>query len=837
MNQPADCFMRKTFLMNQGWRFIQDDLEERNFESIHRAYFKAPEWIKAGNHGLSKPGYPDQDWEAVDLPHDFIQNNPFTPDAEVSHGSLQKGVAWYRKTFHLPAEDAASRILIEFDGVFRDSKVWINGHFAKQHLSGYTGFCCDITDCCNFGGYNTLAVRADARLAELWSYEGGGIYRDVRMVKTSPVHVDGCGVFVRGGADGLILETTLRNDSDRPVECEVCSTVLDPSGNSLLCETALLPIAPEACAVLSQFSKPWNPVLWSTENPYLYTLKTTVHCAGQIVDETTTSFGVREICFDAKKGFFLNGQPLKLRGICNHQDHAGVGTAIPDSLLEWRMLQMKAMGANALRVAHNPPSPALLNLCDRLGILVIDETRLTGSAPELLGQLEDLIRRDRNHPSVILWSIGNEEMNIQHTQSGIRQLRRMQNLVHRLDPTRPATYAMNCHWVDIADTYEKAGFRLDVFGANYLYTDHGVDERLYDDFHRKHPDTPLIASESGGSAATRGLYETEYYEGRPLALHDFGRDGVIWTGDHLKGVVSAYNNALTPWGSPMEEVWKHCAERDFLAGTFLWTGFDYRGETYPYGWPSVVTRFGLMDLCGFPKDAYFYYKSQWNPEPMLHLFPHWSWPGKEGMPVVVRAYTNCAEVELLLNGRLITRKKIEKYGFFETTVAYEPGCLEAIGFAADGKEILRASQETAGSPAALEITPHRNQLAADSRDTAVCNVRVTDREGRTVPDAEPFIRFSLSGPGKILGTGNGNPVSHEAPKAPQCRAFHGLCQVLVQTGTARGELILTAESEGLPSCSVRLNTSTPATRLPDLPGILVPINSIHAKANPVDGIL
>ncbi len=823
--------------MNHGWRFTQDDLEERNFESIHRAYFRAPEWIKAGNHGLSKPGFRDQNWQIVDLPHDFIQENPFAPEAEVSHGSMQKGVAWYRKTFELPADDASSRILIEFDGVFRDSSVWINGHFATRHLSGYTGFACDITDCCNFGGFNTIAVRADARLSELWSYEGGGIYRDVRLVKTHPVHIDWSGVFVHGDPTGLRVETTVRNDSYLPVECTVHSIVLDAEENEVLNLAGNLIVGAGESAVLAQNAPPWNPILWDTEHPYLYTLKSTVATDRAVVDVLETPFGVRDVQFNAGKGFFLNGRPLKLRGACNHQDHAGVGTAIPDSLMEWRMLQMKAMGANALRVAHNPPSPALLAICDRLGILVVNETRLTGSSPEILGQLEDLIRRDRNHPCVILWSIGNEEMNIQHTEVGIRQLRRMQDLVHRLDPTRPATYAMNCHWVDIADTHEKAGFRLDVFGANYLYTDQGVDERLYDEFHRKHPAIPLIASESGGSAATRGVYEPEHYEGRPLALQDFGRDGVVWTGDHLKGVVSAYNNALTPWGSPMEEVWKHCAERDFLAGTFLWTGFDYRGETYPYGWPSVVTRFGLMDLCGFPKDAWYYYKSQWNPEPMIHLFPHWTWNGREGSPVKVRVYTNCAEVELLLNGRTVARDRIKKYGFFETMVNYEPGRLTAVGFSADGKEVLRAISETAGGPVALQIVPDRTSLAADGRDTVVCNVRVADREGRSVPDADPLVRFSISGPGKILGTGNGNPTSHEPPKAPHCRAFHGRCQVLVQAVTAPGEVILTAESEGLASCSVRLNASTPADRLPELPGILVPIHAAQSNANPVDGIL
>ncbi|VGO21519.1 beta-galactosidase GalA [Pontiella sulfatireligans] len=828
--------MREIYSMNPGWRFLQQDVEERNFQSIHERFYKAPEWMKSGNQGLSKVGYPDESWQILDLPHDFLQENGFSPEAEVAHGSIPKGVAWYRKTFELPAEDNGRRIHIEFDGIYRDSSVWVNGHFVGRHLSGYTSFCCDISELLNYGAPNSIAVRCDARLAELWSYEGGGIYRDVRLIITDPVRVDWCGTFVRTEGDALTIETTVRSDLNRAEDCEVRSIVLDANGKEQCSASGPLSIGIDATATLTQTAAIPSPILWDTETPYLYTLKTIITVNGETTDEYATTFGVRDIRFDGEKGFFLNGRPLKLRGICNHQDHAGVGTAIPDSLQEWRMLQMKKMGANALRVSHNPPTPALLDICDRLGILVMDETRLTGSSPEFMQQLEDLLRRDRNHPSVIMWSLGNEEMNVQWSEVGVKQLRRMQHLVHKLDPSRSATYSMNCDWLGVADIYDEHNFHLDVFGANYTFTEDGVDESRYDKFHAKYPDWPLIGSETGGSFATRGLYNTEYYDGKPIELNDFGHGGICWNGNHLKGIASAYNNGLTPWGSNFDAAWKHCAERDFMAGTFLWTGFDYRGETYPFDWPATVTRFGLMDLCGFPKDAYFYYKAWWNPEPQLHLFPHWSWAGKEGQPIKVRAYTNCAEVELILNSTSLVRQAVATNEYFETMVDYQPGTLEAIGYAAAGNEILRTVNETVGAPAAIRLIPDRTTLAADARDTAVCRVEVVDAKGRLVPDADHNIRFTVEGPANIIGVGNGNPTSHEPPKGRERKAFYGLCQALLQSTFESGPVILTAEADGLESGRTELSTNA-AEGLAIIPGILEHVDRIEIDANPVDGIL
>ncbi len=821
--------MRETFSMNPGWRFLQEDLEERNFESIHSRFYKAPEWIKAGNHGLSKVGCPDQAWQVVDLPHDFLQENPFDPAAEVGHGSIAKGVGWYRKTFFLPKSDEGRRIHFEFDGIFRDASVWMNGHFVHRHLSGYTSFSCDVSEVCNYGANNAIAVRCDARLPELWSYEGGGIYRDVRMVKTDPVRVAWCGTFVRTEGDRVLVETTVRNDRMAPVDCVVQSVVINAGDHAEASIQTPLRIATEAAATGLHSVEVPGAQRWSPGQPCRYTLLTCIRVDGEIVDEYRTVFGFREVRFDPERGFFINGEPLKIRGVCNHQDHAGVGTAIPDALQEWRLVQMKRMGANALRTAHNPPTPALLDICDRLGIMVMDEARLTGSSPELLAQLEDLVRRDRNHPCVILWSLGNEEMNVQANAVGVRQLRRMQSLVHRLDPGRPAVYSMNCDWLEIAAVHDALGFRLDLFGGNYVFTGHGVDESQYDRFHERYPDWPIIGSETGGSFATRGLYDVEYHDGRPIELNDFGHGGICWTDDHLAGTASAYNNGLTPWGSTIDATWKACADRDFMAGTFLWTGFDYRGETYPYAWPAVVTRFGLMDLCGFPKDAWFYYKAWWNPEPLLHLFPHWNWIGKEGRPVKVRAYTNCAEVELRLNGELLGRKAVARNGYFETFVPYRPGRIEAVGFDAAGVEILRTANETTGAPAAL-------RLAAEADGTFVVRAEIIDAQGRLVPTAGNRIRFSVQGDAQILGTGNGNPTCHEASKGPACTAFFGLCQVLVQMTREGGCAFLRAESDGLEPCSLEL-VSRSRMKLPEIPGILERVEAIVADANPVDGIL
>lgn len=839
--------MREVLSMNPGWKFHRGDIQERNFESIHNTRFAAPEWLKAGNHGLSYPGYPDDAWQTVDLPHDFVVEGSFSRDANRVHGSRVTDVGWYRKTFTLPDEDRDRRILVEFDGVYRDGEIWMNGHFVGRHLSGYTSFHFDVTDMCHFGRVNTIAVRADATQFELWSYEGGGIYRDVRLVKVDPVHVPWCGTFVHSRVEAyratITAETKVRNDGYETVACRVRSWILDGGGGAVVAEpdSSTVDVKGADEATVAQEVGLDGVRLWDIDDPHLYRVVTALEVDGRETDRHETPFGVREFRFDPARGFALNGRYLKLKGVCEHQDHAGVGVAIPPALYAWRLERLREMGINAIRTSHNPPCPALLDACDRMGILVMDETRLAGSSPEILGQLEDLIRRDRNHPGVILWSLGNEEMRIHDTEEGIRQFRRMQQLAHRLDPTRPTTYAMNTLWHRHCDLYAEAGFRFDVFGANYDFTPDGVDETRYDSFHERHPDWPIVASETGGSASTRGLYEQEYYEGEPLHPNPapMAIPEPIYVNPRRKGIVSAYGETLTPWGSTIEQTWRNCADRDFLAGTFLWTGFDYRGETYPFDWPAVITRYGLLDLCGFPKDSFHYYRAWWREnDPMVHLFPHWNWEGREGEIIDMWCYSNCAEVELLLNDTSLGRCVLERNGHLEWEVPYAPGRLEARGFDGQGDLLRTHVVETAGPAAAVRLTPGRNGLHGDGEDVLTVETAITDAEGRFVATADHEVVFEVSGPARILGVGNGNPTSHEPDKADRRRAFHGLCAVLLQSTGGGGEIILRASSPGLTPCACTLEADATPPRPAIYPaGSAADQAATSGPGNPVDGLL
>jgi beta-galactosidase len=761
----------------------------------------------------------------VDLPHDFVVEGEFTPTADQVHGSLPGGVAWYRKTFALPAADAGLRIRLEFDGVQRDCEVWVNGHFIGRHLSGFTSFGFDITEVCHFGGANCVAVRVDATLFELWSYEGGGIYRDVRLVKTHPVHVPQWGTFVRATSGTIQIETTVANASELPVDCEVVSQV---DGHEV---TGVLRLPAEGHATRQDELTIPAPRLWRLDDPHLYRLVTLVKVAGEVVDRYETTFGIREVRFDAERGFFLNGEPVKLRGVCNHQDHAGVGIAIPARLEEWRVEQMLAMGCNAIRSSHNPSSPALLDICDRLGVLVMAENRLLGASDEMLGQLESLIRRDRNHPCIFQWSLGNEEMVVQETPVGTRLLRRMQNLAHRLDPTRTCTYACNCDWLKVADLQHRDGFVVEVYGANYRA---GRDGRCYDEFHAKYPRQPLIGTETGGSVSARGVYLASATPPPPLS--EQGQRGITWSNPARKDLVSSYSETFTPWGCSIMDTWRDCATRPFLDDTFLWTGFDYRGETFPYGWPSVVTRYGLMDLCGFPKDAYWYYRSWWRTdETVLHVFPHWNWRGHEGEVLDVWCYSSCAAVELLLNGQSLGRQAMERNGHLMWRVPFAPGKLEARGFDAAGKLVRTTVNETTGAPAKLVLQSDRPAWKADGEDVLVVAVSAVDEAGKHVPDANVPVRFRVIGPATILGVGNGDPESHEPDKSDRRRLYHGWCQVLLQARREAGTVELIAESDGVASAKLTTVLERAASR-EFVPAFMAETKSVR-QSNAVDGAL
>jgi len=494
----------------------------------------------------------------------------------------------------------------------------------------------------------------------------------------------------------------------------------------------------------------------------MYRLVTTVSASAAEADRYETPFGIRSVRFDPDNGFFLNGKRVEIKGTCNHQDHAGVGCALPDRIHSFRIEKLKGMGSNAYRTSHNPVAPELLDAADRLGMLVLSETRTMSSSPEGLSQLERLIRRDRNHPSVVLWSLGNEEPE-QGEPRGARIVRTMRRLVRRLDPSRLVTVAMDKHWG------KGISGSVDVQGFNYL-----SDGPEMDEFHKRFPKQPTIGTEVASTLATRGIHST----------------------DKERSYFSAYDVNAPEWGAVAEHWWKTYADRPWVAGGFVWTGFDYRGEPTTYAWPCVNSAFGILDTCGFPKDDYFYYQAWWSGKPTLHLLPHWNWPEREGQEIEVWCHTNLERVELLLNGRSLGTQEVPHNSHLCWKVKYAPGVLEARGFQ-NGRRVLTARRETVGQAAGIVLVPDRQAISADGEDVAMIEVRVVDQEGRVAPQADNEITFRVSGAGKLIGVGNGNPTSHEADKGQIRRAFNGLCQAIVQAAREAGEIRVEAESPGL----------------------------------------
>jgi beta-galactosidase len=602
-----------------------------------------------------------------------------------------------------------------------------------HHESGYSSFRYDLTDLANCGGDNTLAVRVDASQFEGWFYEGAGIYRHVWLEKTSPLHIAPDGTFVYSAFPNNVpqdratvhIQTLLHNAQTNPVNAAVECEILDGQGKNIAHSRQAVSLEPWTVQEVSQRATVASPVLWSPETPRLYKLVTTVRSGGELVDRTETEFGIRTVAFDPDKGFLLNGNPYEVKGTCNHQDHAGVGSALPDALQYFRVSRLKEMGDNAIRTSHNAPTPELLGACDRLGMLVMDENRLLGSDARNLGFLEDQVRRDRNHPSVFIWSLFNEE-DRQTTPAAARIADTMQHLAHRLDPTRLCTAAGN-----VGNVFQGANSVLDVRGWNYYPT-------AVDAYHKDHPMQPEIGTEQGSTVSTRGIYSN----------------------DKERGYVSAYDDNAPPWANTAEFWWKIYAVRPWLSGGFVWTGFDYRGEPTPYGWPCINSHFGILDTCGFPKDNFYYYQSWWSDRTVLHVLPHWNWPGKEGQDIDVRCLSNCEEVELFLNGESLGRKKMPLNSELRWTVKYTPGTLLAKGYKA-GQVIAQDNVETTGAPARIKLLPNRASINADGQDISIITVAVTDAEGRIVPTAENLIDFDLGGPGKIIGVGNGDPSCHE----------------------------------------------------------------------------
>ncbi|HTY87228.1 MAG TPA: beta-galactosidase GalA [Candidatus Acidoferrum sp.] len=724
---------REHLALDANWKFhLGDDWPE------------ALSFVNSGTgSGPAAENFVDAYWRVVNLPHDWAVELPFDPAADGSHGFKPLGakyptnsVAWYRRTFGLPAADSGKRIWLTFDGVMHDATVLVNGWLVRRHEGGYYPFREDITDVVHFGGTNTISVRVDATKSEGWFYEGAGIYRHVWLDITPPVAIAPDGVFVSPrfggnipkGSPKIEVEVRLLNCTTNAAEATVSCIVISPDGQSVKRFSESEKLKRESQRVVKLEAKVPSPALWSPESPNLYQLITTISVAGKVVDQVTTPFGIRTVGFDPTNGFLLNGKPYELYGTCNHQDHAGVGAAIPDALQDFRVKQLKKFGCNALRTSHNPPTPELLEACDRLGLLVLDESRLMGSDSANMSKWDDQIRRDRNHPSVAIWCIANEQFMVQDTPPAGNVARTMQGYAKQLDPTRPVTYAS-----PEDDVFRGINSVIEVRGWNYHYGPQ------MDRYHAAHPTQPNVGTEQASVVGTRGIY----------------------TNDPGHGYVAAYDVVWPGWTTTAESWWGFFADRPWLSGAFVWTGFDYRGEPTPYWWPCINSHFGILDTCGFPKDAFYYYQSWWTTNTVLHLLPHWNWPGKEGQEILVQVFSNCKQVELFLNGASLGRQAMKPNSKLSWQVKYAPGTLSARGFDAAGKVIAETKVETTGDATQIQLTPDRKTLNADGEDVAVLTISALDAQGRVVPVAQNKIDFRVEGAGKIIGVGNGDPSCHE----------------------------------------------------------------------------
>ena len=765
---------REQLLFDFGWKFQfghgSDPVRDLGFGAGQG------DFAKTGDFAFAKARFDDSKWRALNLPHDWAVELPFVrDDAQSSHGFKPLGrrypetsVGWYRREFDIPASDLGRRIWVEFDGAFRDVLVFVNGCFIGRNDHGYAPFRFDLTDFLAFGAKNYIVARVDSSFGDGWFYEGAGIYRHVWLTKTDALHLGKWESTVRAAVsdDGsalLTLGTEVQNDGKQAENAKVSWQILDAAGKTAAtAEAPAQSIGVDGAGTFTATAKLANPALWSVDAPNLYTAIVTVEAGGRTRDAERVSFGVRTAVFDADKGFFLNGKSIKLQGTCNHHDHAGVGAALPDRLQWFRLGVLREMGCNAVRTSHNMPTPEWVEACDRMGVMMMCEARQMSSNPEGMAQLETMIKRYRNSPSIVLWSVGNEEWQLQDAmaEQGSKIAASMVRRCHELDPTRVVSGAVN------GDNEKGVTDAFDIVGFNY-----GLNRP--DGYHKERPKRPIYGSETASAISTRGVYST----------------------DRLRNTLSAYDVNNPGWGEQAEEWWKFYATREWEAGGFMWTGFDYRGEPTPYGWPSVNSQFGVIDMCGFPKDTFYYYKSWWSAEAVLHLFPHWNFEGREGEEIPVWVHSNLDEVELFVNGKSLGSQKVPHLGHLEWKVKYEPGVIEARG-TKDGKLVLTGKRETTGPTVAIRLTADRTEIDADGEDVAILTVEALDKEGRPVPTAGNLIGFKVSGAGSLIGVGNGDPNCQESDKEPRRSLFSGLAQAIVQSTKRPGEIHIEAAKEG-----------------------------------------
>ena len=726
----------KKLNFNKDWRFT--------FENSLDAFntFGFDKYSDAS--GGAARFYDHNNWEHIDLPHDWALSLTKSPFANTFAGAYPNthyhrfmaerhsdietvyNIGWYRKQFTADTSWAGKRIFIEFEGIFRDSIVWVNGVYLDRHNSGYTSFALEITDHLLIGEENSIAVRVDSDQQEGWWYEGSGIYRNVNLIIGEPTYFKYNNTIIKTDIDGKIdVSAVLVNDSSESYGQSVIWSICDANGSEVARTQSSVSIAPYSEATVSAEMKVDTPKLWSVDTPYLYTLKIS---SGN--EETSERFGIRTVAFDPDRGLLLNGNPIKVRGACVHQDFGGVGVALTDNLHYYKIRRLKEMGVNAYRCSHNAPSPVLLNACDELGMLVMDETRMFGTSPEAIRQLTSLIERDRNHPSIFIWSLGNEEFSVQNDKWSYRLMEKATRIAKQLDPTRPVTYGGNN-----GANFTGANGASEVRGVNYIRNDRTGE--WIDIYHREHPDQPILGTE-----------ESSYVLSRGGAVNDLG-----------SGLLDSTGNVTMPWGSTPKGWVKYSEIRDHFAGSFMWTGFDYRGEPNPFYYGNCISSFGTIDLCGMEKPPFYYYKAWWTDENVLKLTPHWN--HKEGDTVTVAVFTNCEEITLSLNGKVLETMKVERFDAPLFKVEFHSGVLSVSG--KRNGEILYDELVTAGYTSSVECTSVLK--AENDSDVSIYEINAYDENGVFCPTASDEVEISAEN-GQIIGVGNGDPSSMDYELKP-----------------------------------------------------------------------
>jgi beta-galactosidase len=817
---------------NDGWLFAKDDPAGAG-ETLSYGKLKSwllssaapftknnPELARAvrpqGNVGeevaYTRPGFDDRAWRQVTLPHDWAIEGRFQPEYSGWCGKRKWwGAVWYRKHFTLPATDAGKQICLDLDGAMSYASVWLNGQFVGGWPYGYTSWRADLTPFVKPGTDNLIAIRLDNPPDSSRWYPGGGIYRNVWLLKMPPVHVGQNGVQVvpvveKDVPSSVAVSVTVENHTKQEVAVRASTKLFElradgRRGRAVQLEAVkdtvadcAIPAGQSRCPQQTLFVK--APRLWSVDHPNRYVAVTRVTADGGMADEVETPFGFRTMQFTKDNGFLLNGERVPLQGVCDHHDLGALGSALNTRALERQLEILRAMGCNAIRTSHNPPAPELLDLCDRLGLLVMAEAfdcwRVPKCKQDYSGLYDDwheadlraFVRRDRNHPSVVLWSIGNE-IPEQADTNRLSIARELAAIVKEEDPSRPVTSACN----NSASGYNGFQDVVDVFGYNYMPGE-------YARFRATHPGIPLFGSETASCVSSRGEYFFPVSEDKSKGLTNCQ--------------VSSYDLCAPDWE------FKGLDENPGAAGEFVWTGFDYLGEPTPYGeagFPARSSYFGIIDLAGFPKDRYYIYQAHWRPEfRMAHILPHWTWPERVGQVTPVHVYTSGDSAELFLNGKSLGRKSIGKfeYRLRWDNVVYQPGELKVVAYK-NGKLWATNVMRTAGPAAKLALTPDRDRIAADGRDLCFVKVKVADRNGVLVPRSDHRIHFEIRGPGEIVATDNGDATSLESFQTPERKAYNGLALVIVRARPGQpGKITLAAESQGLKAGACVIRGVTPA---------------------------